>query len=494
MSQQRGNPPQQGLQRQPQQGQQGAVEKAVPMTGTLRRLPERGGSTADPNQATQWIDEAYQESGLVAAPFGNSVPMMGPGYAVSATPVQVTDLNDGFDGTQIYPIKGSKTKKGLYRTVMDDLATGMGFDWPPQWTWREKFNDERDHDRLCARVTVCGRYKDVDGSWKSAAPQTKDIDLRESYIDTNGQVKVPSEVEEIRTRHLQKQMSDLPPNATEEAKEERRRIAKRNADAELAPLRKYIEAHATTKARLRVIATKVRRSYTIEELRRGPIWCFRVVQTWRSDNPETQKRFDDAIIEREMGSSRMLYGETPSGRETATPRALPPVSDEPYPEPQDAGVVNGNDAPAGESPAGQGDGSESSATAVQGQETPDQTNQRQCSVETGCLGPEPGVKHILACYGKAEPEPEQTQTGESEVDEQPWVLQQGPARNLPVNDPKVTVATLVQMEHELAAALNPSGLLRGTLSDEQVDLFSQELRKIGEELNRRKVTQGRLQK
>lgn len=292
------------------------------VSGTLTRLPNKGSiSTADPNQASQWIDDAYQQTGLVAAPFGNSVPLMPPGYAVSVTPVQVTDFNDGFDGTQIYPIKGSRTKKGLLKTVMDDLATGMGFDWPPQWTWVEKFGDERDQDRLCQKITVCGRYKDVDGSWKTAAPQTKEIDLREGS----------DEVNEIRARQLTKALSDLPPNATPDARAERERLGKRNADAELAGPRKFIRSYAQTKARLMVIGTKVRRSYTIEELKKGPIYCFRVVQTWRSDNPETQARFDQAIINREMGSSAMLFGAAPAARE------LPPVSDQPYPE--DAGVV-----------------------------------------------------------------------------------------------------------------------------------------------------------
>lgn len=481
MSQQnsRNNPPQQGLQTTRAQQEQSSIDKAVPMSGTLTRLPAHGGATTNPDQANQWLEEAYEATGLVLAPFGNSVPLMPPGYGISVTPVQVTDFRDNFDGTQIYPIKGSQTKKGLLKTVLDACGTGMGFDWPPDWTWEEKFGDERDNDRLCVKITVCGRYKDVDGSWKTLPPQTKEIDLRDGS----------SEVNEIRARHLAKQLSDLLRDATPEARAERERRAKIGADNELAGPRKFIRSYAQTKARLMVIGTRMRRSYTLEELKRGPFYCFRVIQTWRSDDPETQKQFNQAIIDREMASSRALYG-APGG---AAPRQLPPVSEEPYPEPQDAGVVGGADASTGENGPEQGNGSEAAATTVQGESGSNQPVQH-CTAESGCLGE--GSKHVLACYGKTAPDIQQEQSAEQggAVQEEPWVLTQGSAKGLPVNDSRVTAQTLIQMEHELAAAIKPNGLLYDQLSEEKKDLLSQELRKIGQELDRRGITEGRLKK
>lgn len=467
--------PQQGLQTT-RSGQQGAVEKAVPMAGTLTRLPMHGGATTNPDQANQWLEEAYEATGLVLAPFGNSVPLMPPGYGISVTPVQVTDFRDNFDGTQIYPIKGSQTKKGLLKTVLDACGTGMGFDWPPDWTWEEKFGDERDNDRLCVKITVCGRYKDVDGSWKTLPPQTKEIDLRDGS----------SEVNEVRARHLAKQLSDLPRDATPEARAERERRAKQGADNELAGPRKFIRSYAQTKARLMVIGTRMRRSYTLEELKRGPFYCFRVIQTWRSDDPETQRQFNQAIIDREMASSRALYGAT------QTPKALPPVSEEPYPAPQDAGVVNDLDAPAGENASGQADVAGNSETSAEGQQSPDQPAQQQCTAESGCLGRD--SKHVLTCFGVvgvdfAQKGAEKTVKAEAE---QVWILQQGPAKNLAVNDPKVTTATLIEMEHELSTALKPNGMLYDQLSEEKKDLISQELRKVGQELDHRKITEGRM--
>lgn len=476
MSQNR-NPQQQGLQRR--QPGQGAVEKAVPMTGTLTKLPQRGSiSTTDPNQASQWIEEAYEISGLVLAPFGNSVPVMPPGYGISVTPVPVTDFNDSFDGTEIYPIKGSKTKKGLLKGVLDSCATGMGFDWPPQWTWVEKFNDERDHDRLCQKITVCGRYKDVDGSWKTLPPQTKEIDLREGS----------SEVEEVRTRHLLKQMYDLPRDATDAAKAERTKIAKRNADAELAQNRKFIRSYAQTKARLMVIGTRMRRAYTIEELKRGPFYCFRVIQTWRSDDPETQKQFNAAIIEREMASSRALYGEAPVA---VVSHQLPPASDERYPEPddtgvppRDAGVVSDIGDSANETAAGQGDGRETSMTTVEGQQTQSQPQPKQCT-PIRCFGADPAAQHVNACY-----QPAAGETGtEPEVveEEQPWKITRGQARGLSVTSDKVRVETLIELRNYYLTELDPNGPDFKEMLDEKKDLLSGELKEIIKEMRRRGI-------
>lgn len=445
MSQNRTNQ-QQGLQRQ-QQG--GAVSREV--SGTLTRLPLKGSiSTTNPEQATQWIEEAYELSGLVLAPFGNSVPLMPPGYGISVTPVQVTDFNDSFEGTEIYPIKGNRNKKGLLKTILDSCATGMGFDWPPQWTWEEKFGDERDRDRLCQKVTVCGRYKDVDGSWKTLPPQTKEIDLREGS----------SEVLEVQARHLAKQLSDLPPNATPEARAERERIAKRGAEAELAGPRKFIRSYAQTKARLMVIGTRMRRAYTLDELKKGPFFCFRVIQTWRSDDPETQKQFNAAIIEREMGSSKMLYGEAQA------PRALPPVSDEPYPEqPEqaDAGLVTAPETAA-----------DPVATAPQDEQP------KQCTPDQ-CFGP--GATHVNACYAPANVAPQETAPQSSaQSDSAAWTIDVGEKSGMRVDDPQVTI-------EDLNALLNHYKFMSsgGNLPTEAVSKMMADKEAVTNEIERRKT-------
>jgi len=472
------NNQQQGLQTTRQQSE--TVEKAVPVSGKLTRLPNRGSiSTTDPEQATQWIEEAHELSGLVLAPFGNSVPLMPPGYGISVTPVGVTDFNDSFEGTEIYPIKGNRNKKGLLKTILDACATGMGFDWPPQWTWVEKFGDERDQDRLCQKVTVCGRYKDVDGSWKTLPPQTKEIDLREGS----------SEVLEVRARHLAKQLSDLPPNATPEARAERERRAKLGADVELAGPRKFIRSYAQTKARLMVIGTRMRRAYTLEELKRGPFYCFRVIQTWRSDNPDTQKRFDEAIIEREMASSRMLYGEAPPT--AAVPHALPPASDEPYPQPdetgvppQDAGVVGDDGPPAGETAAEQTEGSGAATATEQGQQTQSQSQVKQCT-PVKCFGADPAALHVNACYGTAG----ETSDQSAPVEEQqaPWKITRGTARGLEVTNLKVRPETLKELRNLYITMLDSNGPDFAELSDEKKDLLSGELKEIIKEMRRRNI-------
>jgi hypothetical protein len=441
------NPQQQGL--QTTRPAQGELTKAVPMSGKLTRLPERGSiSTSDPNQATRWIEDAF-EFGIPVVPFGNSVPLMGPGYGVMVTPVYITDF-DKF-GTQVYPIQGSP-KMGIHKGPMDDIATGCGFDWPVPWTFVEPFpeGDERNRDPRCIKITVAGRYKDVDGSWKTLPPQTKEIDLREGS----------AEVHQIRTRHLDKQLSDLPPNATEAAIAQRTALANKKADAELDQNRKFIRSYAQTKARLMVIGTRMRRAYSVEELKKGPFYCFKIIQTWRSENPATQARFDQAIIDRELGASNMLYG-TPVG---AAPRELPPVSNEPYPdqpEQVDAGVV---------------------AEATAEPEVVQEPEATTCSPGR-CIGLR-SLTHLEGCF----PQQEKSATPQTTKDDNTWVIPgKGPARGLKITDPKVTPDTLLSLLKEYGDALNPQGDLYDKLADEGKDFYSSALREVQKELDRRQI-------
>jgi hypothetical protein len=470
MSQNRNQPPQQGMQRRPQ-----AAVVRLPMMETGKV------TTNSAQEASQWIEAAYEAGGQVVSPF-NHVPDLAPGFGIAYSEVSIKDFDPY--GADLYTITGAGGRFGLHKAPLDAIGRGYGIDWPTHWTFLERFNDERDSDPRCCKVTVAGRYRDADGTWKTLPPLTKEIDLREGA----------PEVEKIRADQEYKETKDLPPNATPEAREARLKTARRKADAEINQLRKFIRAHAQTKARLQVIRTLVRSSYSLAELQAGPFRCFRVIKNYKApvDRPDLQARMDDLAIERLSDASDALYGASVSTRE------LPPADDKPYTT--DAELVEYEKAvaaaeagdPAGENGTGQGDGSEATATTVQGEQTQSQAVQH-CTAESGCLGPD--SKHVMACYGKTEPEQTQeVEPTESTADERPWVLTEGPARNLAVNDPKVTTATLIQMEHELAAAMKPKGLVYDQLNDEKKDRLSYELRKIGEELNRRKVTEGRLKK
>lgn len=306
---------QQSLQRQ----QQGAITR--PVSGTLTRLPDQGGiSTADFNQANAWLNEAASVGHVVAPAM--SIPVQPEGYGVAVTRLQVKDLNT--QGNDLYPIKGGN-KLGLHKGFLDDIGRAYGCDWPPAWTFPEPYptGDPRNFDPHCIKITVAGRYKDYDGSWKTLPPLTKEIDLRDGG----------DEVLAILQLQEDKALYNLGSNASAEAVARAKAEGRKKAVAEIAHARKFIRAYAQTKARLQVIGTLVRRSYTLDELKK-PFFIFKTIFTGRSDNPEIAKIYAQRIADREFGASSLLYGASAS-----EPRALPPVSDEPYPEPEDAGVV-----------------------------------------------------------------------------------------------------------------------------------------------------------
>lgn len=447
MSQQRNNPQQQSLATRGQQSQQGLTRQ---VTGTLTRLPNRGSiTTTDYQVAADLIEEAYDIGANVVAP--GSPTIMPEGYGVVVTRIDVRDFDKY--GDDLYPIQGSP-KLGLHKGILDDIGRGYGLDWPPEWTFVEPYpeGDPRNNDPFCIKITVCGRYKDYDGGWKTLPPQTKDIDLREGS----------AEVEQIRTRHAYNETKELPKDATPEAKERCLEIARRKADAELAQNRKFLRSYAQTKARLMVIGTIVRRAYTLEQLKKG-FFCVKVVQTWQSKDPVYKKAFADAIVKRELESSAVLYGQ----REQ--PKALPPVSDAPYNA--DAEMVAYEEALA--------------ESGVTDPETPSgstqaATQQQQCTPDA-CYGK--GAAHVKACYETA-PSPA-TQPATTAPAGEPWVITDGPMKGIPVTDQRVTNDHLESLLDLFTSHLEGSG----DLGEDDVSRIKAKRRHVEAELTRRGVLQ-----
>lgn len=451
---------QQGLQRRP--------------SNAMVRLPmiETGRVTTNSAQeASQWIEAAYEAGGQVVSPF-NHVPDIAPGFGIAYSEVAVKDFDPY--GADLYSISGASGRFGLHKAPLDAIGRGYGIDWPPAWTFLEKFNDERDSDPRCLKVTVAGRYRDADGSWKTLPPLTKEIDLREGS----------PEVVKIRADQEYKETKDLPQNATPEAREARLRTAQRKADSEINQLRKFIRAHAQTKARLQVIRTLVRSSYSLNELQAGPFRIFRVIKNYKApaDRPDLQARMDDLAIERLKDSSDVLYGASVSTR------ALPPVSDEDSPPPQeDAGVVGEDVGSTGATAAGQGNGGEAASTTVQGDSTQSQPQPKQCT-PIRCFGADPAALHVNACY---QPAGETASGQEPEVVEEeqpsPWVITRGPAKGLAVNSGKVRPETLKELRNYYLTELDMNGPDFNSLSEERIDLLNGELREVVKELRRRGI-------
>lgn len=380
------------------------------VSGTLTRLDNRETRTLttwNPEEAVAWIEEAA-EKGIVVTPSMMPVFPHGRGMAVSI--VRITDFDA--QGTQLYPIPGSN-KLGLHKNVLDEIGRGFAIDWPPDWTFREPFTlpgaqseDPRDKDPYCIKITVCGRYKRFDGTWATLPALTKEIDLREGS----------AEVEQIRTRQAASNQN----NPT---------LAKSKADAEIGQLRKFIRAHAQTKARLQVIRTLVRSSYTLDELRKGPFYVFSSVWTGRSDNADIDFMLAQGALDMEKEGRAMLY----AGTAVPAPKALPEVSERPYTD--DAEMVAYNEAMKGQT-AAEGttppaDPVASTAAAAPSDEP------KQCTPDQ-CFG-RLSSAHVKACFA---PLPEQLMTSTAQTSAPPpaapWIITDGGCTGLAVTDEKVT--------------------------------------------------------
>lgn len=423
-------------------------------------------STADPNVAAALMEYAMRRHILLTEALGAF--RLRPGWELAFTklPVNtskeaklvyaVSNFDDGGGGREW----GDSTPLGFHRPLLQMIRTHLGINVD---------SIERVDDRAKPYLweyQIKGHYLGIDGQVRTLVNHGG-IDLSEGSETCK---KIYSE--------------------TRGANEQERR---KKADETIARMRSKGLQRATTNAEERLITGYgFRGSYTKGELDNKLIVCVRPIRTGYHPNPEVQKMLIEQMMREETMARGILYGA--SAPPPPSPALPASISAEAF-YPQNTSALNAAGDATGENGAGQGDVAGDQNASIQGQETQSQPKQQHCTVESGCLGLEEGRKHVMACYGKGEAEAktevvEQSQSGQTE--ERPWVLQQGPARNLPVNDPKVTVATLVQMEHELAAAISPKGLLYDQLSDEKKDLLSQELRKIGEELNRRKITQGRL--
>lgn len=445
MSQNRNNL--QTTQRVPQQGLQ-----TRQVSGKLTRLSDHTEakelSTINPEEAALWLEEAHKQ-GHVVSP-ATSMPIFPHGRGVQVSIVRITDFNP--QGTQLYPIPGSPNL-GLHKNVLDDIGRGYGIDWPPEWSVDVPFSrpgqppDPRDADPWVVQWRVCGRIRKFDGGWMTLPAMTKEVDLREGS----------AEIEQIRTRQADKALQ-----YGTGTKEQRLEEGHKKANAEIAQIRKFIKSHAQTKARLMVIGTLVRRSYSKEELSL-PFFVFQGIWVGRSDNPKIDEMFARGAIEMEQAARGILYGGSPEA-----PPQLPPVSEEPYQE--DAELVAYNEALTAESVELETIPAESVETATQ---------QPQCSPEV-CYGK--GAAHVKACYETAASSSPSQPTASAPTAEA-WVITDGAMKGVAINEPQVTLAHLSSLLDFYVTKLESND----DLSEADVERLKTRRRHVETELTRRGV-------
>lgn len=292
-----------------------------PASGTLTRIPlpsEGIASTRDPQIAQLWLEAAKREGHLVAP--GQSISIMPEGAGVVCSRIQITDMSK--DSPEIYEVFGSG-KFGLHKGVLDEIGRSFGIDWPAELTKEEPFNesDERFNHPFCKKVTVQGRYRGFDGGYKYLMPHTKEIDLRDDAPD----------VLSIYHQQEKKALKDLPQNASADERRRALTFAERKAATEVVQLRKFIRAHAQTKARLQCIGSLMRRSYTKAELAK-PFFVFQYIFTWKSDNPEIQMYYAKRLADQALGVTTSLYAAPQQLAGAVDPNAVRPGTIEAEPE------------------------------------------------------------------------------------------------------------------------------------------------------------------
>lgn len=157
------------------------------------------------------------------------------------------------------------------KTLLDQVARDLGVSWIAEHCKRT--DDQRSPYRRSYQAA--GKIREFDLSWRG--------------IQAHGEVDITvgSALEQklLKKLGVQKGRLDI----------ERRRA--------------FVTSHADTAARLRAIrGLGLRDTYLPTELAK-PFFCARITFDGKSDNPETQARFDQAVVDAFVPAANALYGQ-----------------------------------------------------------------------------------------------------------------------------------------------------------------------------------------
>lgn len=255
------------------QRQEGTAVQLVSGHKTLAALG--CGAFTDAQRANDILTTA-RESGHLISP-APAVGIIPEGCSIMVTGI-VADIE-----RETYKHTGSD-ERGLNKVVLDRIAAAAGIDWLHDECVRLD-DGSHPHYRACQAV---GRIREFDLSWRKFEDK-KEIDLADG--GNAYQVIIEREAEKKRLA-----------TAGEPYKGD-------GGAKEIAYQRKHILSLCTTEARLRAIRTALglRTAYTTTELLR-PFVVVRISFNGRSENPETQRFFNQLIAQSFLGASAALYG------------------------------------------------------------------------------------------------------------------------------------------------------------------------------------------
>lgn len=217
--------------------------------------------------------EAAAEQAHLVSPM-TSVGQLPPGWAVAITSVLVDVKNE------TYPTSGGK--RGLSKVALDRIAAAAGISWDATRSGRM---DDGSHPHYCEWRAV-GRVRQFDGTTREIVG-SKTMDLRDGS----------ETVKQVGTK-------------------------------ELAGMRRFIDGHAETKARLRAVRSiGVATGYTEEELRK-PFVIAQLMLTGKvPGNPELETALALRLADAALAGASALYGAPAAHAQHVAPmlpRSAPP--------------------------------------------------------------------------------------------------------------------------------------------------------------------------
>lgn len=249
----------------------------------------RPGSYSDGDRLTAALAEASASYNLVSP--ATSCASLPEGCEVTMSLVQV-DVSEG-KTSEVYDVGGGKFT--LLKSALDRISRAAQVSWDEDKCGRL---DNGAHPHYCAwRATA--RVRRFDGS-EEVLVRHKELDLR----DGSDEIKGMREAYKVALDRWERQGRRGAPGLQYEPKDPEKQIRE---------MRKFIMAHAESKAMNRVIRSLgLKSGYTREELAK-PFLVAGLQFTGRTNDPQLKREFATMRAAAMLGGSRALYGQQNQG-------------------------------------------------------------------------------------------------------------------------------------------------------------------------------------
>lgn len=249
--------------------------------------------THDTSSTNARLKSAWEQCHLVTPV--TQVDALPEGFGVSLSYVKVNPNLDPAGPGDVYEVGNGKVALG--GAALKSIAAAAGVDWDPELCRRMDDGKEQFYCRFRAVGTVAN----FDGTPRRITGEVE-LDARDG---------APL-IEEIVIR-------------AKNARDRAGRPTPRDPSTEIRNLRKFLQRHAETRAKLRAITDLgVRRAYAPADLSK-PFAIARLVFTGQSNDPGLRRAMALLNARRFLGGSQALYGADPQEPALPPARFEPPV-------------------------------------------------------------------------------------------------------------------------------------------------------------------------